>query len=226
MAGAWGAFGKIPTMGDFLRVDVPAGFVEAWDTWLQGCMLSARRDLGARWQECYFSAPIWRFTLSQGLAGKLPVIGVLVPSVDRVGRHFPLTLMAPLTQGAPVILTHLTADATFTRLEELALEVLERDIDRTQLAHRMAALPRMSPPRAAVMASAGPGLTMIAPPHRAAGADLASALLDARLRQPTLWSSLLADGTRLMVAEGLPRDTQTTGLFDLSAPVWSGAARS
>ena len=42
-----GAFGKMPGMGDFLRLDLPAGFTRAWDTWLQAGLISARdRALG------------------------------------------------------------------------------------------------------------------------------------------------------------------------------------
>jgi len=221
LADTWGAFGKIPSLGDFLRADAPAGFVEVWDGWLQGAMLSARRDLGMRWQECYFSAPIWRFTLSQGLAGRLPVLGILMPSVDRVGRQFPLTLMAALPQGAPVILTHLAADAVFARLEELALQTLERDLGRAQLLQQLAALPRVAVPRRPVAADRGGVMTLIAPPGRDPGGDMAATLLDGRMRQPALWSTLLAEGSRMMVTEGLPRDAQATGLVDLSAPLWS-----
>lgn len=223
MADTWGAFGKIPSLGDFLRSDAPPGFVEVWDGWLQGVMLSARRDLGMRWQECYFSAPIWRFTLSQGLAGRLPVMGILMPSVDRVGRQFPLTLMAPLPQGTPVILTHLAADAVFARLEELALQTLERDLGRAQLLQQLATLPRVSVPRRPVTVDRGGVLTLIAPPGQDPGGGVAAALLDGRMRQPALWSTLLAEGSRLMVTEGLPRDVTANGLYDLGAPVWSAA---
>ena len=224
MAGSWGAFGKIPAMGDFLRSETPAGFVETWDAWLQGAMLSARRSLGERWQECYFSAPIWRFTLAQGLAGRLPVIGILMPSVDRVGRQFPLTLMAPLPQGAPVLLTHLAADAAFARLEELALEALERDLPWAQLVQRLAMLPRAATPRAVPPGGQDGALTLVAPTDRPLGADLLAKLLDARLRQPSIWSTLLADGNRLMVSATLPRDADAAALFDLAAPSWAAGA--
>lgn len=224
MAGSWGAFGKIPAMGDFLRAETPPGFVEAWDGWLQGAMLSARRSLGARWQECYFSAPIWRFTLAQGLAGQLPVLGILMPSVDRVGRQFPLTLMTPLPQGAPVLLTHLAADAAFVRLEELALEALERDLAWAQLLQRLATIPGVATPRAVSAGGHDGALTLVAPPDRPLGADLLAAMLDARVRQPSIWSTLLADGTRLMVTATLPRDAAATALFDLTAPGWTAEA--
>jgi type VI secretion system protein ImpM len=35
MAAAFGAFGKMPSLGDFFRFGLPADFVSAWDDWLQ-----------------------------------------------------------------------------------------------------------------------------------------------------------------------------------------------
>ncbi len=70
------------------------------------------------------SAPIWRFTLAPGLAGRYPVFGVLMPSVDRVGRQFPLTLVA---RGEG------TTEAVYAQLEEIALASLEDDMTRAGL---------------------------------------------------------------------------------------------
>ena len=47
-------------------------------------------------------APIWRFALAPGVAGPLPMLGVMMPSVDRVGRQFPLTLAAPMAEASPL----------------------------------------------------------------------------------------------------------------------------
>ncbi len=79
------------------------------------------------------SAPIWRFTLDAGVAGPQAALGVLMPSVDRVGRQFPLTLAA-LLPGVPA---HPVAEDTFAALEELALDALE-DLPRDALLARLA----------------------------------------------------------------------------------------
>ncbi len=223
MAGAFGAYGKLPAMGDFLRAETPPGFVEVWDAWLQRAMLGARGRLGARWQECYFSAPIWRFTLAHGLAGRLPVIGILMASVDRVGRQFPLTLMAALPQGTPTLLAHLAADAVFLRLEDLALEALEGGEARALFLQRLAGLPRFAPPRDARPSLRDTTLTLRAA-EAGGAAELAAALLEPRHRQPSIWSTLLRDGTRMMITEGLPGEAQTEGLFDLDAAIWTDGA--
>jgi type VI secretion system protein ImpM len=88
-----GLYGKLPTHGDFLQRRVPEGMVQVWDRWLQESMAASREVLGADWLETYLTSPVWRFVLGAGACGSQPIGGILVPSVDRVGRYFPLTLM-------------------------------------------------------------------------------------------------------------------------------------
>ena len=86
-----GFYGKLPSHGDFLRRRVSDAFVAAWDAWLQHCMAASRAALGDRWLDVYLTSPVWRFACAPGVAGAAPVVGVMAPSVDRVGRYFPLT---------------------------------------------------------------------------------------------------------------------------------------
>ena len=89
-----GVFGKLPALGDFLARDLEPAFTGRWFEWLEGGLLAARAALGDRFQAAYMEAPAWRFALPAGIAGGQPVTGVLVPSVDSIGRGFPLTLAA------------------------------------------------------------------------------------------------------------------------------------
>ncbi len=89
---AVGFWGKLPTRGDFLRAGLPASFLDPWDGWLSGALAASRAILGERWAAAWREAPIWRFALAPGLAGPEAAIGALMPSVDRVGRYFPLTV--------------------------------------------------------------------------------------------------------------------------------------
>ncbi len=92
-----GFFGKLPCRGDFVRRRVPDEFVSAWDEWLQQCLTQSREQLvnawGDRWRDAYLSGPIWRFVLAEGVCGTGAYAGVVMPSVDRVGRCFPLTIV-------------------------------------------------------------------------------------------------------------------------------------
>ena len=93
-AGAVGLFGKLPARGDFVRGGLPGSFVAPWDAWLQLVLAASREQLDADWLPAWLEAPVWRFALAPGLCGEDAVLGVMLPSVDRVGRYFPLTLAA------------------------------------------------------------------------------------------------------------------------------------
>ena len=219
MAGEFGAFGKMPSLGDFFRLEVPAGFVSVWDDWLQRGILSAREALGETWQDRYMTAPIWRFTLAPGLAGSQAAIGVLMPSVDRVGRQFPLTLVATMPDGPDPVAAHFAADAVFRELEGLALEALD-DMPRDTLAERLGQIHwRAEPPAGSVVLA--PGRAVVT--GGGAGGllpDLAARCLSRDFGAPSLWSAEVEGGPRLMIVEGLPDERGTLGLFDLDAAVW------
>ncbi len=91
-----GYFGKFPELGDFVKKDLPRSFLDPWDLWLQRALYASREHLGDQWLEVYLTSPVWRFALSKGLCGNASWIGLLMPSVDRVGRYFPLTLALEL----------------------------------------------------------------------------------------------------------------------------------
>ncbi len=102
-----GFFGKLPARGDFVRVGLPEDFVAPLDSWCRDCLAASRRALGEGWEEAWMSAPIWRFRLPPGACGAQAVLGVWLPSMDRVGRHYPFILcalaatLAGLEQGGP-----------------------------------------------------------------------------------------------------------------------------
>lgn len=222
MAG-FGAFGKMPAVGDFFRLSAPPGFVSAWDPWLQGAMVAAQSALGAEWDGHYMSAPIWRFALAPGLAGRHKTLGVLMPSVDRVGRRFPLTLMAALDTPGPVALDHFREDALYARLEELALAALDDAMTRDRLEGDLAALAAPEMRATAPLRAAGGCLVMTQSAPGAVPGDLAAGLLAGRYATPSLWSAEVDGAPRLLVCEGLPDAAAARGLFDLTAPVWREA---
>ena len=91
-----GWYGKVPSLGDFVTRRLPGSFVAAWDDWLQASIAASRATLGPRWQPLYLNCPIWRFALFPGACGPGAWAGVMMPSVDRVGRCFPLTIAATI----------------------------------------------------------------------------------------------------------------------------------
>jgi type VI secretion system protein ImpM len=91
-----GWYGKLPSLGDFANRRLPPLFVEPWDRWLAGALLWWREDDDA-WLDAFLAAPTLRFALGAGVpfARSPGYAGVLMPSVDRVGRYFPLTVARP-----------------------------------------------------------------------------------------------------------------------------------
>jgi len=123
-----GFYGKLPSHGDFLRRRVSDGFVGVWDSWLQESLATSRAALGDRWLDVYLTSPVWRFACASGACGAAPVLGVMVPSVDRVGRYFPLTLVGELPRDtASPVSVALSADAFLDAAERLVIETLEGD---------------------------------------------------------------------------------------------------
>lgn len=131
MTGVPGWYGKLPALGDFASRRLAPEWIAQWDAWLAAGLLQLREAAPETWLDNYLASPAWRFAL---LPGSLPDgsgeglrVGVLVPSVDRVGRYFPLVVVsAPLPRpadGAQVAaLWHWAG-----QLEEIAVQALQDD---------------------------------------------------------------------------------------------------
>jgi type VI secretion system protein ImpM len=122
-----GFFGKLPSHGDFVRRSLPAGFVTRWDPWLQAGLTASRQTLGDDWLERYLSGPIWRFALSGGVCGAEQWLGLMMPSVDRVGRYFPLTAATPLPPEDPILATTVGAESWLAAVEQAMLQAVLED---------------------------------------------------------------------------------------------------
>ncbi|HET9643114.1 MAG TPA: type VI secretion system-associated protein TagF [Burkholderiaceae bacterium] len=120
-----GWFGKLPNAGDFASRRLPEHFIRPWDAWLQRGLANSREVLGAAWLDGYLVAPIVRFWLGPGVFDGGAWAGLLMPSVDRVGRHFPLTIA---TSCGSLACT-LAAKPWFDALDAVARSML--DVDRT-----------------------------------------------------------------------------------------------
>jgi type VI secretion system protein ImpM len=124
-----GFYGKLQARGDFVTRRLPRSFVEPWDAWLQGSMAAASDQLREQWPALYLEAPLWRFVVGPGICGAAAIAGVVMPSVDKVGRYFPLTLAAPIAACDAPGRTAVEGAAWFERVEDLALSALADDSD-------------------------------------------------------------------------------------------------
>jgi type VI secretion system protein ImpM len=124
-AASVGFYGKLPCKGDFLQRRVSQEFVDAWDPWLQECLQVSRRQLAEQWLGHYLTSPVWRFVLTEGVCGSGAYAGVMVPSVDRVGRYFPLAVIAQLDAEDCPLEVACDATAWFDAVEALAVKALQ-----------------------------------------------------------------------------------------------------
>ena len=94
-----GFYGKVPCKGDFVGRGFSQQMTVQLDQWLQRGMVYSKQALAEQWSDRYMVAPIWRFYLAANTLDEQCWIGVMIPSVDRVGRCFPLLLAVPVTQA-------------------------------------------------------------------------------------------------------------------------------
>jgi type VI secretion system protein ImpM len=88
---------------------------------VDAALMESRRVLGEGWVPAWMQAPIWRFALPGGACGPEAVLGLTLPSVDRAGRHYPLTVAAVFGSGAP------GDEGWLDAVEALALDALAQD---------------------------------------------------------------------------------------------------
>lgn len=136
-----GWYGKLPANGDFVTRRLPAFFIEPWDAWLNTMITGSRERLGARWRDAFLSAPAWRFVLAPGVIGPQGWAGLIVPSVDSVGRYFPLTVASGLpTRSIDPLATLMRAHNWYAEVEPVVGVALTPDAELgtfdAQLANR------------------------------------------------------------------------------------------
>jgi type VI secretion system protein ImpM len=132
-----GLFGKLPARGDFVRENLPRDFAEAWDVWWQRGLAETQQRPPDEWREAWLEAPVWRFVLPPGLCGASGVLGLWMPSVDKAGRFFPLTIAATAAsdwapQAGPLM-------RFLDEAEEAGRDALDQDLSPTDLLDRVQA---------------------------------------------------------------------------------------
>jgi type VI secretion system protein ImpM len=120
-------YGKLPTKRDFIAMGATRDFLDQWEPWLQSGVSASQAMLKDRWQQAFLRAPIWRFWLGADLCG-VTTIGAFMPSLDKVGRYFPLTLLASAEQGATIPPPEIDSqDDWFKAAEDLLISTLDHE---------------------------------------------------------------------------------------------------
>ncbi|AGS26128.1 type VI secretion system-associated protein (plasmid) [Rhizobium etli] len=144
-----GFYGKLPSHGDFVSMGLGHSLQSALDAWMQAGLQAAQQELGEDWKRRFRSMPAWRFIIERGLWGPATVAGVLLPSLDRVGRSFPLVIAAQLHGFAEHPRQLYLDDTWFTAAEAIGESSANRDFD---INHFTASLKRLRTLRPADLA--------------------------------------------------------------------------
>ena len=171
-----GWHGKLPSLGDFASRRLVPEFLATWDNWLASGLQQLRDRDPAGWLDAYLANPTRRFLLMPGVlpgaVGQQAWAGVLMPSVDRVGRYFPFTIVQPMP--LPATIQQMQALWFWLgRLDELAADALHDDwtVERLE-----AELARMAGPEIAPLPAAWPALQALQALQEGAGATATSVL--------------------------------------------------
>ncbi|HEY7774766.1 MAG TPA: type VI secretion system-associated protein TagF [Marinagarivorans sp.] len=140
MNNVFGFFGKVPAHGDFIERGLPQSFINSMDEWLQGAISCSQGALGNDWLSSYLTCPLWRFGFGEGALDEKQWLGVLCPSVDTVGRYFPLVIATQLKHGN-IFAAFQKNSAWFDAVENLALSVLENGLPADEIESQLATIP-------------------------------------------------------------------------------------
>lgn len=117
-----------------MRAGLPRDFIDAWDRWLQQVMAESQALLADTWVPAWLEAPVWRFRLRSGVCGSHAALGVFMPSVDRAGRHFPLTLACVANDSE---LRQTDWIGPLDQAEAAGIAAIEHDLDPDSLMERL-----------------------------------------------------------------------------------------
>lgn len=182
-----GFYGKIPTRGDFVGAGLPRDLVDQWDGWCRLALHESRQALGEPWLAAWMEAPIWRFRLAPGCCGAAGVLGVMLPSVDRAGRHFPFMLAAFSASGADLC----EGAEWLAQGEQIGLAAVLDDLAPDDIASRLA---QIDAKRTAFAWDDAPALWWTdGAPRRAAGQ-----LRFTQMPPPALFASMLSHSETIL----------------------------
>ncbi|MGH1369548.1 MAG: type VI secretion system-associated protein TagF [Maritimibacter sp.] len=98
-----GLMGKHPGYGDFLKTGISDDIAEALTAWLDPVLMSLRDEMADNWAPFWDGAQDLRFWVGRAVLGRT-LVGVLRPWRDRVGRRYPLLLIAESAAVLPPVL--------------------------------------------------------------------------------------------------------------------------
>lgn len=138
-----GLYGKLPAHGDFVERNLARGFIDVWDDWLQRALANSQDSAGDNWLDFYLTAPVWHFALGHGVIDANAWVGIVLPSVDSVGRYFPFTLVQKAGSQTDPFTLMAQEHRRFNQLADLVIDALQNGHSIDRLKESVDALPSM-----------------------------------------------------------------------------------
>ena len=123
----FGYYGKIPDKGDFISKNLPISFTDPWHRWTKESIACSKQQLQQSWEESYLTAPLYHYVLSPGVCGNVMWLGVMMPSVDKIGRYYPMTLCRSISLAANPFTVFEQYQTWLEEAENLLLTCLAED---------------------------------------------------------------------------------------------------
>lgn len=222
----FGYFGKLPILGDFIQQLLPQDFSNRWHEWLQGSMAAARESLGESFLTYYLNCPAWKFLMAPGVCGKQAVVGLTIPSVDRVGRYFNFTVATVLPElSNPCTYVSQNREG-MAQLEELTLDILEHDYPKNEIDIKLRELSLSFRGTSDIRQHVESGVDFIrvsqdqAMPFADQSGELVTYLVSQRLQDFSMWwyGQIGQTQSQLLVCQGMPSAEHYIGLLTLDDP--------
>jgi type VI secretion system ImpM family protein len=150
-----GYFGKVPSVGDFVFRNVASGLREGFDDWLQHALEASRSQMKDGWLNAFLTSPVWRLVLDRQYESDPLTVGIMIPSVDKVGRYFPFCIFIQMDRMELDAAFIAECDLALDSLEDFILSVLEADFDLEYFDYQLAAVAKK------LMSADGGGLAHI-----------------------------------------------------------------
>jgi len=221
-----GYYGKLPQRGDFVSRRVPETFKTVWDDWAQQLVRVCNDVSEKATSNQWFRLPIYRFYLSEGIAGDNAWIGLMLPSQDSVGRKFPLCFARSTHPDCTYPQLNQHEQEFFTNLELIVEAVFCEELDFDSIGEKLTKLdtdfPTMadSSENSLSIQSVEPSLCLRLITPQDESVALWESAFDATLRATcsaySVWqTSPLSQSTReTLVCEALPSADCCKSFFD------------
>lgn len=136
-----GYFGKLPGSGDFVSRGLERSLILKLDVWLQEGLASLASMHGPAWLNSYLVAPAWHFVMPAGLWSSSALMGSTIPSVDRVGRYFPLIALRSLPKSEPIADLLATSSTWLDETRTLLIRALQECLSPDSLYELLSEIP-------------------------------------------------------------------------------------